>query len=326
MPVYSFVVPIYNEAETLSELYKRLVGVFSKLDGDAEAILIDDGSRDVSYEAILRMQHDDRRFKVVRFSRNFGHQTAITAGIDLAAGQAIILMDADLQDPPELAIEMARYWRQGFDVVYGVRNERLGESWFKQVTASWFYRILRKLTDVDIPANVGDFRLMDRKVRSVFLELREKSRFMRGLVGWAGFRQIGIPYTRLSRFAGTTKYPFKKMMRLALDAVVSFSNIPLRLALMAGFFVSLVSFMMGFAVILLKIFRIYTFPGWASLTVAISFLGGIQLLVVGLVGEYVGRIYEEVKNRPLYIVSEMHGFSESLPDSPKAVICKANEF
>lgn len=308
-PVYSFIIPVYNEEETLPELHKQMAALLEQLDGDAEVILVDDGCRDRSYEIMAEINRQDPRFKIVQLSRNFGHQIAITAGMDFASGQAVVIMDADLQDPPEVVLEMAKRWREGYEVVYSVRDEREGETWFKLFTASAFYRLLRRLTELDIPSEVGDFRLVDRKALEAFKTLREKSRYVRGMFSWIGFKQIGVNYKRPQRFAGTTKYPLKKMLRLALDGIVGFSTAPLRLALNVGFIVVGLSLLAGIAAVVLKLTGHYVVRGWVSLVVLISFLGGLNLLLMGVMGEYIGRIFEEVKNRPVYFVRDLQGFT-----------------
>ncbi|MBI4532287.1 MAG: glycosyltransferase family 2 protein [Candidatus Latescibacteria bacterium] len=324
-PTYSFVIPVYNEEETLPELYRQLCALMDRLDGDAEVVLVDDGSRDQSYPIMTDIHRRDSRFKVVSLSRNFGHQIAITAGMDLSNGQAIIIMDADLQDPPDVVLDMTARWREGFEIVYAIREHRTNERWFKRITASIFYRLLQRLTEVDIPADVGDFRLVDRKALNAFKAMRENSRYIRGMFSWIGFQQTGVRYVRAGRFAGATKYPLKKMLRLAIDAIVSFSNIPLRLTLNLGVMVSGVSFLAGFTAIILKISGVHTVSGWTSLVVVVSFLGGVQLIVLGMMGEYLGRIYEEVKNRPLYIARTLHGFGRDTGYEMRAVISSVTE-
>jgi glycosyltransferase involved in cell wall biosynthesis len=314
-PDYSIVVPVYDEEEALPALYERLTWLLERLDGSAEVILVDDGSRDQSYVRMLDFHKRDPRFKLLRLSRNFGHQIAITAGLDVAAGQAVIVMDADLQDPPETVLTMAERWRDGFEVVYGVRRKRLGETRFKRATAAVFYRVLQRLADVEIPADVGDFRLLDRKALDAYQAMREHDRYLRGMVSWVGFNQTGVPYSREERHAGETKYPLRKMITFAADGIVSFSNAPLRLALGLGFLVSATSFLYGFAAILLKVTGAFTVPGWTSVIFVTSFLGGVQLIVLGVVGEYVGRTYIESKGRPLYIVDHSAGLGPSqVPD------------
>ena len=306
-PEYSLVVPIFNEEETLSELARRLTLLIDALDGPAEVVLVDDGSSDRSYDLMVAARETDSRFKVLRLSRNFGHQIAITAGMDVAAGNAVIVMDADLQDPPEVVLEMAARWREGFDVISGVREARPGETRFKKATASAFYRFLRHVSNIDVPLDVGDFRLVDRRALEAFKSMRETNRYVRGMFSWIGFRQVGVTFQRDERFAGDTKYPLTKMLKFATDGVVSFSAAPLRLALNLGFAVSALSFALGVLAVILKLAGFYSIPGLASIAVFVAFLGGIQLLVLGLMGEYIARIHDEVKDRPLYLVRDTHG-------------------
>jgi dolichol-phosphate mannosyltransferase len=303
-PVYSLVIPIFNEEECLLELEDRLHSLMDRLDASAEVVLVDDGSSDSSYEQIASLCQRDRRFRAIQLSRNFGHQLAITAGLDHARGDAVVVMDADLQDPPEVVLEMAARWREGCDVVHAVRDEREGESAFKRVTASWFYRLLARIGDVRVPANSGDFRLVDRKALDAFRQMRESNRYVRGMFGWVGFQQCAVTYTRPPRFAGTSKYPLRKMIRFAFDGIVSFSTAPLRLALRIGFILSALSIAAGIAAIVLKLSGALEVPGWTSMIFAITFLGGVQLLTIGLMGEYVSRIHDEVRGRPLYLIRE----------------------
>ena len=307
LPEYSLVVPIYNEAETIPELVRRLTDLVGKLDGAAEVILVDDGSSDGSYELMSLAREADPRFKLLRLSRNFGHQIAVTAGLDVAAGNAVIVMDADLQDPPEVALELAARWREGYEVVYAVRERREGETPFKRATASLFYRLFRRMSDVDVPLDVGDFRLVDRRALDAFLSMRESNRYVRGMFSWIGYRQVGVPFRRDERYAGETKYPLRKMLRFATDGIVSFSAYPLRLALNLGFIVSALSFLLGIVFLVSKLAGFYSVPGLASVAVFVAFLGGIQLLLIGIMGEYVARIHDEVKGRPLYLVSDTQG-------------------
>jgi polyisoprenyl-phosphate glycosyltransferase len=313
--VYSIVLPIHDEVETLPTLFERLGLVLDRLDGDAEVILVDDGSSDGSGVLLEEMHRRDGRFKVLQLSRNFGHQAAITAGLDFARGRAVAVMDADLQDPPEVLLDLARRWREGYEVVYAVRDRRSGEKRFKRFTASAFYRLLRKLTTVEIPADVGDFRLVDRKALSAYRAMRENNRFVRGMFGWIGFRQVGVHYERDERFAGKTKFTLAKMVDFAVDGIVSFSNAPLRLVLAFGFLVAIVSFAGAITALILKLAGAFVIPGWASLVFVTGFLGGVQLVVLGVVGEYVGRVYEETKSRPLYIVSKALGLER--PDEQR---------
>jgi polyisoprenyl-phosphate glycosyltransferase len=309
-PKYSLVLPIYNEEETIPELVRRLGELMDQLDGDAEAILVDDGSSDSSYEAMVAAREADPRFKLLRLSRNFGHQIAVTAGLDAASGDAVIVMDADLQDPPEVALDLAARWREGYDVVYAVREERHGESRFKRATATGFYRLFKRMSDVDVPLDVGDFRLVDRRALDAFLSMRESNRYVRGMFSWIGFRQVGVPFSRDERFAGETKYPLRKMVKFATDGIVSFSAYPLRLALNVGFLVSAFSFLLGIVFLVSRLAGFYSVPGLASIAVFVAFLGGIQLLLIGIMGEYIARIHDEVKGRPLYLVSETQGLDE----------------
>jgi polyisoprenyl-phosphate glycosyltransferase len=304
---YSLVVPIYNEAETIPELVRRLTDLVGRLDGDAEVILVDDGSSDGSYDLMSAAREADPRIKLLRLSRNFGHQIAVTAGLDVAAGNAVIVMDADLQDPPEVALELAARWRDGYEVVYAVREGREGETPFKRATASLFYRLFRRISDVDVPLDVGDFRLVDRRALDAFRSMRESNRYVRGMFSWIGYRQVGVPFSRDERFAGETKYPLRKMLRFATDGIVSFSAYPLRLALNLGFIVSALSFLLGVVFLISKFVGFYSVPGLASIAVFVAFLGGIQLLLIGIMGEYVARIHDEVKGRPLYLVSDTQG-------------------
>jgi glycosyltransferase involved in cell wall biosynthesis len=320
-PTYSIVIPVCNEAGGLDALFERLVVMINHLDGPTEVLLVDDGSTDDSYRILCELQERDTRFKAIRLSRNFGHQTAITAGMDLSVGEAVVIMDADLQDPPEVVLEMAQRWRDGYEVVYGVRTDRTTDSWFKRTTATAFYRVLRRLTNVDIPLDVGDFRLVDRRVIEVLRSMREGSRFVRGMFASVGFRQTGVPYRREERFAGETKYPLRKMLLLAADGIVGFSRFPLRLALQGGFAVAGLSVLGGVVALAMKLAGVFVVPGWASLVFVICLLGGIQLAVMGLIGEYLGRTYEESLGRPLYIVSDLVGMTaESRPTPRRAVI------
>ena len=308
-PAYSIVLPVFNEEETLPELVRRLEDLLGRLDGPVEVILVDDGSSDGSYVLMLSAREADERFKVLRLSRNFGHQIAITAGIDVAAGDAVIVMDADLQDPPEVVLALTERWREGYDVVYGVREERAGDSRFKKATASGFYRVFRRMSDVDVPLDAGDFRLVDRRALEAFKTMRESNRYVRGMFGWIGFRQGEVRFQRDERYAGETKYPLAKMVRFATDGIVSFSSAPLRLALNVGFVVSALAFLLGIVFLVSKLAGLYSVPGLASVAVLVAFLGGIQLLVLGVMGEYIARIHDEVKGRPLYLVRDAHGLS-----------------
>lgn len=303
-PVYSFVIPIYNEEAVLPELHRRLCELFDRLDGSVEAVLVDDGSRDGSYEAMRDLAARDPRFRYVQLSRNFGHQVAITAGMDYSIGQAVIIMDADLQDPPEVVLEMIQRWREGYEIVYGVREEREGETWLKKATASAFYRLLRRATDLEIPVDVGDFRLVDRKAIDAFRGLREKGRYVRGLFSWIGFRQTGVRYKRAARFAGETKYPMKKMLKLAADGIVSFSQSPLRIATNLGLVFTSLSLLGAVAAGVTWAAGRGPVPLWAPVLLGMGFFSGVQLVAVGVLGEYLGRVFDEVKGRPLYLVRD----------------------
>ena len=308
--IYSFVIPVYNEEAVLPELFSRMEATLRKLDGTGEVLLVDDGSKDKSFDLLLAEHKKDPRFKAIKLSRNFGHQNAVTAGIDLSKGKAVIIMDADLQDPPEVVFDLIAQWKAGFDVVHAVRQSRAGESWFKLITANVFYRFLEKITETKIVRNAGDFRLMDRKVVDTFCRLREQHRFLRGLSCWVGFKQSCVLYERQARYAGETKYPLKRMIKLAVNAITSFSDWPLRLAFKTGVFISCASFLSVVVLIVLRFMEVegsaHWASGWASLMVCMAFLNGIMMMMVGLVGIYVGRIFQEVKGRPLYIVEAFH--------------------
>jgi dolichol-phosphate mannosyltransferase len=301
---YSIVAPIYNELDNIPELYRRVKEVMDSTGESWELILVDDGSIDGSTEAICRLAKEDKRVRPVIFARNFGHQIAITAGWDYARGAAIVIIDADLQDPPEVILEMAKKWKEGYEVVYAVRAEREGESWFKLWTASLFYRLIYRITDVKIPLDTGDFRLMDRKVVDVLKQMPERHRFPRGMSAWVGFRQVGIDYKRAARLAGETKYPFRKMFRLALNAITSFSYFPLQVATFFGFASAGIAIIAIPPVVYLRMTGSQAFLGQATTLIAVLFLGGVQLISLGVLGEYIGRLYDEAKGRPLYIVRE----------------------
>src|SRR5512134_1345811 len=301
---YSIVAPIYNELENLPELYRRVKEVMDSTGETWELILVDDGSTDGSTEVICELGKKDKHVRPVIFARNFGHQIAITAGWDYARGDAVAIIDADLQDPPELILEMAKKWKEGYEVVYAVRAEREGESWFKLWTASLFYRIIYRITDVKIPLDTGDFRLMDRKVVNVLKQMRERHRFPRGMSAWVGFKQIGVEYKRAARVAGETKYPFRKMLRLAINAVTGFSYFPLQVATFFGFLSAGVAILGIPVVIALRVSGSPQLTGQATTLIAVLFLGGVQLISLGILGEYIGRLYDEAKGRPLYIVRD----------------------
>jgi dolichol-phosphate mannosyltransferase len=305
MPVtFSIVAPIFNELDNLPELYNRVRDVMSAIGETWELVLVDDGSTDGSTERILELAKQDRHIRPVIFARNFGHQPAITAGWDYARGDAVVIIDGDLQDPPEAIPDLITKWREGYEVVYAVRAEREGETWFKKTTAALFYRIVQRITDVKIPVDTGDFRLMDRKVVDVLKTMHERHRFPRGMSAWVGFRQIGVPYKRAARHAGVTKYPFKNMLKLALNAITGFSYFPLQLATYFGFAAAGLAIIAIPVVIIMRLVGQGAFLGQATTLIAVLFLGGVQLISLGVLGEYLGRIYDEVKGRPLYIVRE----------------------
>ena len=308
--LYSVVIPVYNESEVLPILYRRLTQVMEGLGESYEIIFVNDGSTDASRTLLWELRAKDERVKLISFSRNFGHQIAITAGLDYSSGQAVIVMDADLQDPPEVIPRMIEEQRVGYDVVFGVRESRKGESLFKRSTAALFYRLLRQLSAIDIHMDAGDFRLMSRRAVEALKPIREQNRFVRGLVGWIGFRQTAITFVRDARYAGETKYPLTKMVKFALNGIISFSLAPLQLATYLGFVVSLISFVYIVYAVGLKLLTDRAVQGWASVVVAVLFIGGVQLMSLGIIGEYIGRIYEEVKQRPLYLIDQTVGFEK----------------
>jgi len=300
--VISVVIPLFNEERIVPELVRRVDGVLREAGEPYEIVLVNDGSRDATGPAARALFAQYPALVLVELSRNFGHQIAATAGLDRTRGDAVVLMDGDLQDPPELIPEMLAKWREGYDVVYAVRRTRRGESPFKLWTASMFYRVTSRLTNVSIPVDVGDFRLMSRRVVDALQGMRERHRFIRGLVSWVGYRQTGIPYDRDVRFAGNTKYPLRKMLKFALDGITAFSEVPLRVATYLGFAIAGFAFVYGIVVLVLNVLG-YNLPGYTSTMLAILLLGGVQLVTIGILGEYVGRIYDEIKDRPLYLVA-----------------------
>ena len=303
-PTISIIAPVYNEHESLPELIRRVHEVMDPSGETWELVLVDDGSSDGSTDIIRTLAEQDKLVRPVIFARNFGHQIAVTAGMDYSRGDAVIVIDADLQDPPEVMLEMIAKWREGYEVVYAVRAEREGETWFKKLTAATFYRLIYKITDVKIPLDTGDFRLLDRKVVNVMGQMREHHRFLRGMSSWIGFKQIGVSYRRAARFAGETKYPFKKMLKLAMNAITSFSYVPLQAASILGFICAGISLITIPVVIIARAAGSEAFFGQASTLLAVLFLGGVQLISLGILGEYIGRIYDEVKGRPLYVVRQ----------------------
>ena len=301
---YSIIAPIYNEIGNIPELYRRLKETMDKAGEPWELLMVDDGSTDGSTDEIRKLASIDEHVKPVIFARNFGHQLAVTAGLDYSQGKAVVIIDSDLQDPPEVILDMIAKWKEGFEVVFAQRTEREGETWFKLFTASLFYRLIYRITDVDIPMDTGDFRLLDRKVVNVMTQMRERHRFLRGMSVWVGFKQTGVMYKRASRYSGVTKYPFRKMLKFASDAITSFSYFPLQVAMYLGFFSAGLSIIAIPVVIVLRMIGLHAFIGQATTLIAVLFLGGVQLISLGILGEYIGRLYDEAKGRPLYIVRE----------------------
>lgn len=302
--VYSIIAPIFNEVGNISELYRRVKETMEKAGNSWELLMVDDGSTDGSTDEIKKLANTDVHIKPVIFARNFGHQLAVTAGLDYSKGEAVVIIDADLQDPPEVILDLISKWKEGYEVVYAQRSEREGESWFKLFTASLFYRMIYRITDVNIPMDTGDFRLLDRKVVNVMKGMRERHRFLRGMSTWVGFKQIGVSYKRAARYSGETKYPFKKMVKFASDAITSFSYFPLQLAMYLGFLTAGISIIAIPVVIISRIVGSHAFLGQATTLIAVLFLGGVQLISLGILGEYIGRLYDEAKGRPLYIIRE----------------------
>lgn len=312
MSFISIVVPMYNEEEVIMETYKRLKGVMDETGHKYELIFVNDGSHDKTRDMAAAICYKDKNVKLIDFARNFGHQVAITAGMDNAGGDAVVVIDADLQDPPEVIPQMIAKWQEGFDVVYGKRLKREGDSFFKKFTAKVFYRTLNKLTDTEIPVDTGDFRLIDRKVCDALKNnISEKNRYVRGIISWLGFKSAPVEFIREKRFAGTTKYPLKKMLKFAGDAIMSFSLKPLKLATYLGVGISIVSFIYMVVLIILKLCGVLsTVLGWTSIVAISLFFNGIILMILGIIGSYIGRIYEEVKGRPLYVIQNKINFEE----------------
>lgn len=310
-PLISLIAPVYNEEPVLETLYERISAVMDAQEVDWELILVDDGSRDRSAELIAELHARNARVRGLSFSRNFGFQIAVTAGLDSARGDAVVLIDADLQDPPEVIPELIARWQEGYDVVYGVRRDRAGETWFKKMTAKMFYRVIDSITGIDIPLDTGDFRLMDRRVVNAIIDMKERNRFLRGMVPWVGFRQTGVYYNREARFAGISKFSsVRKMLPFAVDAITSFSYFPLQLATYFGFVIALLAALAIIVVIILRLVGNEPFLiGQATTLVMVLFLGGVQMISLGIIGEYLGRIYDEVKGRPLYLVQETWGLN-----------------
>ena len=301
-PELSLVIPVFNEEAVIPELRRRLCEFLEGVDAEWEVVFVDDGSKDQSRTLLENLCRADERFGLVALSRNFGHQVAITAGVDYARGDAVVIMDADLQDPPEVVKEMLDKYREGFDVVYGVRLAREGEGWFKRSTAALFYRLLRGILGVPIPVDTGDFRLISRRVVVALRSLQEANRFVRGMVAWVGFRQTAVHYERPARFAGETHYPLRKMLKFALDGITSFSTLPLRLATWLGALSGVFGILVAGWAIYAKLMNQAAVPGWATIMMAVSLASSAQLMMLGVLGEYIGRIYDEVKRRPLYLV------------------------
>jgi len=301
-PTYTIIAPIYNEIDNIQALYTRVCEVMDSTGESWEFVMIDDGSSDGSTAAILELKKKDDKIVPVIFARNFGHQIAVTAGLDYSQGDAVVIIDADLQDPPEVILDLIKKWKEEYEVVYATRSKREGESWFKLFTASAFYRLIQRITDINLPMDTGDFRLLDRKVVDVMGGMREKHRFLRGMSVWVGFRQTGVEYERAERLAGETKYPLKKMFLLASDAITGFSYFPLQLATYLGFAFTGISFLAILALIILRLVGSQFLMGQAATLIAVIFLGGVQLLSIGMIGEYIGRLYDEAKGRPLYTV------------------------
>ena len=304
----SVIVPCYNEQDVLRATHERLTSVLAGMSLDYELVFVNDGSRDNTQLILIELQLIDPHVRVLLFSRNFGHQIAVTAGLEEASGDAVVIIDADLQDPPEVIPQMVQLWREGNDVVYGMRTDRKGESTFKLWTAKIFYRLINRLSETKMPFDAGDFRLLDRRVVEVINAMPERARFLRGMVSWTGFRQVSLPYERAARHAGSTKYPLRKMVHFAMDGIISFSLVPLKLAIWIGFLAICIAVAGIIAAIIDRLTETSIARGWASLFVAVLFMGGVQLVSLGILGEYLGRIYTEVKRRPLYVVQERLGF------------------
>ncbi|MCB9438349.1 MAG: glycosyltransferase family 2 protein [Anaerolineales bacterium] len=307
-PTFTIVIPVHNEEGSLNELHNRLEDVMAQTGEEWELVLVDDGSTDHSAALIANLHEIDPRVRGIGLSRNYGFQVAVTAGLDQAKGKAIVVMDADMQDPPEVILEMIERWREGYEVVYGVRGQRDGETWFKKATASAFYRLIQRITNVNIPLDTGDFRLMDRRVVDAIKAMPERNRFLRGMVSWVGYQQTGVVYHRHSRYAGETKFTLRKMVRFAMDAITGFSYFPLQLASYLGFLLASMSALAIIVVIGLRLFGTDSpLMGQATTLVTVLFLGSVQLICLGIIGEYLGRIYDEVKARPLYLIDQTWG-------------------
>ena len=313
--MYSVVVPLYNEELVIEESHKRIKNVMDTLNESYEIVMVNDGSRDKTMQIAKEICMNDPNSRLLNFSRNFGHQVAITAGMDNSSGMAVIVIDADLQDPPEVMLKMIEKWKEGYEVVYGKRIKRKGDTFFKKFTAAAFYRILKSMTSINIPVDTGDFRLIDRKVCDALKSMPERNRYVRGLISWIGFKQTGVEFVREERFAGETKYPLRKMIRFASDAITSFSYKPLKLATYFGLITSGASFVYLIYVLYLRLFTSSTITGWTSLIAVNLLFNGIMLIIMGILGEYIGRIFDECKGRPLYIISEKVGFENESGDN-----------
>lgn len=317
-PRYSIVAPIYNEEGNIQVLYERLCEVLDSTGESWELVTVNDGSRDQSLEMLEELAATDSRIKVINFARNFGHQIAVTAGLDYTAGEAVVIIDADLQDPPEMILEMIERWKAGYQVVYAVREERQGESWFKLLTAKIFYRLIYRITDVDIPMDTGDFRLMDRKVVDALQSMREHNRFIRGMTSWVGFRQTGVNYVRQARHAGETKYPLKKMVRFAMDAITGFSYFPLQIMIYVSFVLGILAVLAIPVISVLRVLLGSSFLGGQVTTIVfLLILSSFQLFFLFIMGQYVARIYDEVRDRPLYVVASETGFDTRPETEPE---------
>lgn len=303
----TIVAPVYNEEGGIGKFCQSLADVLSSQPIDYEILLVDDGSRDNSFLEMTAFRAKNPRFRIIRFARNFGHQLAITAGMKFSRGRGVVIMDCDLQDPPEVILRFIEKWREGYEIVYGLRKERKGETWFKKMSAFVFYRLLRASTSIDIPKDAGDFYLLDRKVVDVLNLMGERHRFMRGLLAWVGFKRVAVEYVRQPRLSGSTKFGLWKMVKFSFDAATSFSFLPLRVISVLGVFISFLSFLGIISILFIKVFTQYTVTGWSSLMVAILFIGGIELIAIGIIGEYLARIGDDVKGRPLYVIAEILG-------------------
>ena len=309
----SVIVPCFNEAEVIEHTHQRLIAALEAITPDFEIIYVDDGSRDRSFDLLSEHARGRPWMRVLSFSRNFGHQIAVSAGLEYASGQAVVLIDADLQDPPEVIGQMMEKWREGFHVVYGQRTERTGETRFKLWTARAFYRLINRLSEVPIPLDTGDFRLMDRAAVNALLRMRERHRLLRAMTSWVGFKQTAVLYSRAERFAGTSKYPLRKMLALAVDGIVSFSAVPLKIVTSVGLAFSALSVLGILYAISQRLLTDNWVPGWTLIFIAVMLIGGLQFIFLGVIGEYIGRIYSEAKDRPLFLVMEELGFAEDRP-------------